>query len=188
MTSLARQRQRRSCRGFSLVEVMISMVILAVGLLAMLALFGQAVATTQWAQEDQIAKQKSREALESVYSARNDASINFNSIQNVANGGIFKDGFQQMFRAGANGVVGTTSDSATLDFVRQPGPDGLMNTGDDLVVPLSNYRRQIQITPVLNPDGTVNPDMRKISVTVQVNTPGRGIRNYTVSGYISRFQ
>lgn len=188
MTHIALRPKHRSCRGFSLVEVMISMVILAVGLLAMLALFGQAVATTQWGQEDQIAKQKAREALESVYAARNDASITFNSIQNVSNGGIFKDNFQPLFRAGANGVVGTTSDTATLDFVQLPGPDGVMNTGDDLIVPLSNYQRQILIQPVFNPDGSLNPDMRKLSVTVQVNTPARGIRNYTVSGYISRFQ
>lgn len=180
--------KKRSCRGFTLIEIMISMVILAVGLLAMLALFGQAVATTQWSQEDQIAKQKAREALESVYAARNDASITFNSIQNVSNGGIFKDGFQQLFKAGPNGVVGTTSDTATLDLVRYPGPDGLMNTADDVIIPLSNYQRQILIQPVLNPDGSLNPDMRKLTVTVQVNTPARGIRNYTVNGYISRFQ
>ena len=188
MTPEALRRKQRSCRGFSLIEVMISMVILAVGLLAMLALFGQAVATTQWSQEDQIAKQKAREALESVYAARNDSSVTFNSIQNVANGGIFKDTFQPLLRAGANGVVGTTADSAVLDFVQYPGPDGLMNTADDLIVPLSNYQRQILIQPVLNPDGTLNPDMRKLTVTVQVNTPARGIRNYTVSGFISRFQ
>jgi len=30
--------------------------------------------------------------------------------------------------------------------------------------------------------------VRQITVTVQVTSPGRAARNYTVTGYISRFQ
>ncbi|HZQ92928.1 MAG TPA: prepilin-type N-terminal cleavage/methylation domain-containing protein [Terriglobales bacterium] len=180
-------KKRRKSLGFTLVEVMMAMVILTVGLLALLALFAQAVATMQVAQEDQIAKQKAREALESVYSARNDTSISYASIQNVSNGGIFKDGFQPLYLPGANGVAGTVSDTSTLDRIITPGNDGLMGTADDVVLPLSNYRRQIAISPVYLADGSVNPNMRKLVVTVQVFSPGRGTRNYSVSGYISRF-
>ncbi len=178
---------KKAARGFTLIEVMISMVILAVGLLAILALFGQAIAVTQQSQEDQIAKQKAREALEGVYSARNDMSLTFNSIQNMSNGGIFKDGFQSLYLPGTNGVPGTSADSTTLDRIIYPGPDGALGTGDDVIVPLSNYRRQILITQMLKPDGSVNPDMRKLAVTVRVATPGRGMRDYTVTGYITRF-
>ena len=179
--------RKQSRRGFTLIEVMIAMVIMTVGLLAILAVFGQAVSVSQWSQEDQIAKQKAREALESVYAARNDTSLTFASIQNVSNGGIFKDGFQTMYLAGSNGVVGTSSDTATLDRIVYPGADGKMGTADDVIVPLTNYQRQILITSVLNPDASVNPDMRSIVVTVRVVTPGRGSRDYSTRAYISRF-
>ena len=184
----------RGERGFTLVEVMISTVVLAIGLLSLAAVFGATISVSQQSLEDQIAKQKAREALEGVYSARNDTALTFDSIRNVADGGIFKDGFVSMYLAcpatgtcSTNGVVGTTSETSTLDRVVYPGPDGLMGTADDRVVPLSNYKRQILITPVLNSDSTTNPDIRKITVTVRVYTAGRGARDYTVNGYISRF-
>lgn len=184
----------RDEQGFTLVEVMISTLILAVGLLSLAAAFGAAISVSQQSLEDQIAKQKAREALEGVYSARNDTALTFDSIRNVADGGIFKDGFVNMYLAcpatgscTTNGVVGTTSETTTLDRVVYPGPDGLIGTADDRIVPLSNYKRQILITPVLNSDGTTNPDIRKITVTVRVYTASRGARDYTVNGYISRF-
>ncbi len=175
-------------RGFTLIEVIFSTVILSIGLLALLALFGRAVAVTQFAQEDQIAKQKAREALEGVYSARNDASLTFDSIQNISNGGVFKDGFQPLYLPGANGIVGTGQDTSTLDRTILPGPDGVLNTGDDKVIPLKNLARQILIEPVSNPDGSINPDLRKVTVTVRVTSPGRGARDYTVRGFISRYR
>lgn len=191
-----KKTDRSACReqGFTLVEVMISTVILAVGLLSIAAVFGAAISVSQQSLEDQIAKQKAREALEGVYSARNDTALTFDSIRNVADGGIFKDGFVSMYLAcpatgtcSTNGVVGTASETSTLDRVVYPGPDGLMGTADDRIIPLSNYKRQILITPVLNSDSTTNPDIRKITVTVRVYTASRGARDYTVNGYISRF-
>ncbi len=174
------------CEGFSLIEVMFATVILAVGLCALLGLFSSAVMATRFTLEDQIAKQKAREALEGVYAARNDSSLSFDSIQNISNGGIFKDGFQTLYLPGTNGIVGTGQDSTTLDRVILPGPDGKLNTSDDRVVPLSNLQRQILISPVAN--GSVNPDLRKVTVTVRIVSPGRGSRDYAVTGYISRFR
>jgi prepilin-type N-terminal cleavage/methylation domain-containing protein len=180
--------QLRRQHGFSLLESMFAVVILAVGLLSLLGLFGQAVAAMKFSQEDLIAKQKAREALEGVYSARNSTSLTFDQIQNISNGGIFKDGFQSLFLPGANGVVGTAQDSTTLDRVVLPGPDGQLNTADDVIMPLTNLQRQVLIEPVLNPDTSVNSDLRHITVTVRVSSPGRGIRDYVVAGYVSRFQ
>ena len=180
-------RSARTSQGFSLIEVMFAIVILGIGLMALLAVFAQAVKATSYAQEDQIAKQKAREALESVYSARNDTSITFDQIKNLSNGGIFKDGFVGLYQAGSNGIVGTGQDTTTPDRMVLPGPDGLVGTGDDIYVNLNKYTRQILIQDVLNPDNSVNPDIRKIAVTVRINSPGRAIRDYTVSGFISRF-
>ncbi len=174
-------------RGFSLIEVMFASVILAIGLLSLLALFAQAISASRYGREDLVARQKAREALENVYAARNDTSVVFNDIQNVSNGGIFKDGFQSLYLAGANGIAGTGQDSTTLDSIVLPGSDGVVGTADDVTVPLVNYRRQILISNLTNADGSTNTDMRRIVVTVRVLSPGRGNRDMVVSGVISRF-
>ena len=173
--------------GFSLIEVMFAVVILSVGLMALLAVFAQAVSAARYSREDLVAKQKAREALESVYAARNDTSIAFADIQNVSNGGIFNDGFQSLYLPGANGIVGTAQDTTTLDRTVLPGPDGKLGTADDVTVPLVNYRRQILITNITNPDGSTNPDLRRLAVTVRVTSPGRPQHDYVVTGFISRY-
>jgi prepilin-type N-terminal cleavage/methylation domain-containing protein len=173
--------------GFSLIEVMFAVVILSVGLMALLAVFAQAVSAARYSREDLVAKQKAREALESVYAARNDTSIAFSDIQNVTNGGIFNDGFQSLYLPGANGIVGTAQDTTTLDRTVLPGPDGKLGTADDVTVPLVNYRRQILLTNITNPDGSTNPDLRRLAVTVRVTSPGRPQHDYVVTGFISRY-
>ena len=92
-----------------------------------------------------------------------------------------------MYLPGANGIVDTAQDTTTLDSMTLPGPDGKLGTSDDLTVPLVNYRRQILITNITNPDGSTNPDLRRIAVTVRVTSPGRPLRDYVVSGFISRY-
>src|SRR5450755_2574717 len=175
--------------GFGLLEAVIAAVILVVGLVSLAGLFGHSLTFLQYTREDLIAKQKAREALEAVYTARNDSTIGFAGIQNVSGGGIFLDGFQPLFLAGGNGIVGTQGQSVILDRQVLPGPDGILGTADDEILPLSNFQRQIQITPLIDSTGNVSPDIRQISVTVQVTSPGRAAaRNYTVTGYISRFQ
>jgi hypothetical protein len=174
--------------GFGLIEATMASAILVVGLAALAGLFGQSLTFLLYTREDLIAKQKAREALESVYSARNDATVGFAGIQNTNNGGIFLNGFQPLFQAGPNGIVGTVGQSGVLDREILPGKDGILGTADDVIVPLSNFQRQILIQPLIDAAGNISPDIRQISVTVQVTSPGRGSRNYTVTGYISRFQ
>ena len=83
--------------GFSLVEVLFAAVILMVGLLSMVAVFGYAVAATQTVQEDQIAKQKAQELLENIFTARDTQQITFAQIANTR---------RRSFRAGLQSVVG----------------------------------------------------------------------------------
>jgi hypothetical protein len=184
----ATMRVRIRQMGFGLIEAMIAAIVLIVGLAALGGLFAQSLTNLQFTREDLIAKQKAREALESVYSARNDATIGFAGIQNTNNGGIFLTGFQPLFLAGPNGIVGTTGQSSILDRQVLPGPDGIIGTADDVILPLNNFQRQILIQPLFDANGNVSPDIRQISVTVQVTSVQRGTRNYTVTGYISRFQ
>src|ERR1700738_4964264 len=168
--------------GFGLIEAMLASVILVVGLAGLAGLFGQSLTFLVYTREDLIAKQKAREALESVYSARNDASVGFAGIQNINFGGIFLNGFQPLFLAGPNGIVGTVGQSVILDRQILAGPDGILGTADDIIIPLSNFQRQILIQPLIDSTGNVSPDIRQISVTVQVTSPTRARRNYAVTG------
>ena len=70
--------------GFSLLEVMISMVILTVGLVSLLGVFGLAMATTQTSQQNMIAKQLANEAYESIVTARNSSQLSWSQIQNTS--------------------------------------------------------------------------------------------------------
>jgi type II secretory pathway pseudopilin PulG len=184
----ARTRIPSRQAGFGLIEAMISSVILIVGLAALAGLFAQSLTFLQYTREDLVAKQKAREALEAVYTARNDGTIGWAGIQNTNRGGIFLGGFQPLFLPGPNGIVGTAGQTAILDRQILPGPDGILGTADDQIIPLNNFQRQILIEPLIDATGNTSPDIRKITVTVQVNSVQRGIRNYTVIGYISRFQ
>ncbi len=189
------RKSRKDARGFSLIEVMIAIVILMVGLSALMALFAKALGAVQSSQDAQIARQKARETLESIYAARNDQSISFDQLQNVSAGGIFTDGFNTMYLAGSNGIPGTSSDTTIIDRVILPGKNGVVDTvpnaatptGDDVFYPLSNFQRQILISPVSN-GGTVNLFMRKITVTIRINAGGANAVDFVTSGYISSSQ
>jgi len=178
-------------RGFSLLEVVISMSILTIGLVSLAGVFGLAMASTQESQEDMIAKQLANEAVESIITARNTAQVTWDSIQNVSDGGIFVNGFQQAYKPAGDGIIGTADDIAGAQYITitEPGPDGVYGTADDIFLPLSNYRRQIQIQPVTDANGNVVASLRAINVTVQYNTPRTRIpKNYVLTSFISQFR
>jgi len=177
--------------GFSLLEVVISMAVLTIALVSLLGVFGLALATTQGTQEDMIAKQLANEALESIVTARNTAQLAWSSIQNVSNGGLFLDGYQQIYQAGPDGITGTADDIATgtLQTLVSPGPDGIYGTPDDVNQPLNGYQRQIQILPVVDNNGQIVATLRSINVTVQYNTPGsRAPKTYVLNSLISQYR
>lgn len=190
-------------RGFSLIEVLFSVVILMVGLLAMVAVFGLALATTQSVQEDQIAKQKAQELMENIFTARDTQQITFAQIANTPTG-IFVQGFNPLLDTGPDGLAGTGDDIAFnpavtgcpaainptgVECIKLPGPDGMLGTSDDTYMVLGNFQRQIQILNWLNPDGTTNPNLKQIVVTVQYTRPGSAQpRTYTVNALISAFR
>src|ERR1700678_3576305 len=113
-------------RGFSLIEVVISMAILTVGLVSLLGVFGIAMAATQTSQQDMIAKQLANEAYESIVTARNTTQITWDDIQNqgsttctvtgASSCGIFASPtaplpmYQAVTTGTYAGILGTTSD------------------------------------------------------------------------------
>lgn len=185
--------------GFTLIETMIAIAVMTIAIVSLLAAFGTAVAATQNAQENLIARQKALETMESIYTARNTQQISFSQIANIVNGGIFTSGATQLLSAGPDGLVNTADDvpypatgvcPAGPECITLPGPDGVLGTADDKPLNLSNFRRQIQIDPVLESDGvTINPNLKQITVTVSYYTGGSPIpRAYTVNALISAFR
>lgn len=182
--------------GFSLIEVIISICIVMIALLALVGTFAAAVASTSSAQEDLVAKQKAMEAIESIYTARNTQQLGFASIANInAAGGIFKLGYQPLMAAGPDGLAGTNDDTnypgcpGGVECINLPGADGVLGTSDDQQMSLANFQRQITITPLLLPDGTPNQNLKQVQIDVQYTKPGTSKpRTYTSVAYISSYR
>jgi len=190
-------------RGFTLIEVMIAIVIMTIGILAVMASFGTAIAATESAQEDLIARHKALDAMESIYTARNSQQLPFSAINNVAAGGIFLPGALPLLCAGPDGLVGTGDDVACtapdtgaacpppgVECLILPGPDGILGEGppnDDVTQSLSNFTRSITFSQVTLPSGNINANLIAVNITVAYTKPGWPKRSYTVNGLISSY-
>src|SRR5438093_12019869 len=119
-----RWKQRNGSEGFSLVEFMVAMVVMLIGLVGMLGLFTHGLFAMKFGDNSLIAKEKAREALESIFTARNTQQVTFSQIKNVSNGGIFLNGFQSLKIPGNDGIAGTADDGA-IETMASPGPDGV---------------------------------------------------------------
>lgn len=157
-----RRSQASGQRGFTLIETMIAIAVMTIGIVSLLAVFGTAVTVTQFGQENLIARQKALQAMESIYTARNTQQITFAQIANISSGGIFTNGPTQLLAAGPDGLVNTADDvnfpatgpcPAGPECLVLPGPDGILGTADDKAMSLANFTRQIQIGTVLETDG-----------------------------------
>jgi prepilin-type N-terminal cleavage/methylation domain-containing protein len=175
-------------QGFTLIEVLIAMLILTIGLLSLLGVITLGVTTVAASSPMLIAREKAREAVESVHTARDTGELAWNRVNNVANGGVFLAGMQDVKLPGPDGLVNTTDDT-TIEEIRNPGIDGILGNTDDVVTQLSNnlFQREIAIT-TLNQDGTtaVNPNLRQITVNVRYRVLG-GWRTYSLTTYISNY-
>jgi len=70
----------------------------------------------------------------------------------------------------------------------QTDPNSASPTGDDVLVPLSNFQRQIAISPVKDKDNNNNPFMQKVTVTIRINPGSIYQHDYETTGYISSSQ
>ena len=196
-----RNSKESGASGFSLIEVMISIALLTVGMLSMLSVFGVAVKATQTSQEDLIARQLASEAIESVYTARNTSQLAWTAIQNVSNGGVFVNGFQNITCAGPDGLDGTADDTTCVPTtamgapcpggircLSEPGKDGIVGTADDQIVSLANFTRQIVITPMTDVNGNVIPTLNSVAVTINYTTSSnKQPKSYVITEYVSSY-
>jgi len=192
-----RKHSRES--GFTLLEVLAAIAVMTIGMLALMASFATAISATASSQEDLIARHKALDAMESIYTARNSQQIPFAAINNVANGGIFLSGAQQLRCAGPDGIGGTADDVACtapdtgaacpggVECLVLPGPDGVLGTADDVTQSLSNFTRTITFNQVLLPTGAVNANLIAVTISVSYIKPGWPARTYTVNGLISSY-
>lgn len=182
----------RSDAGFSLVEVVFAMGILLVGLFGLAQVFYMGLNIAATSTPNLVAREKAREAIESVHTARDTHTILWAQIRNAdppavcpdgttpSGGGEFVNGEIAMEAPGPDGLVSTADDTGQEST---PGPDNMLGTSDD--VPLIGYTRQIDICDV---DG--NPDLRQIIVTIRYdgsNAFGSRRREYRLVTFISRF-
>jgi prepilin-type N-terminal cleavage/methylation domain-containing protein len=185
------RRSKNGQQGFTLLETMISMVILTVGLVALLGVVGMALSATQTSQEDMIAKKLAQETVETIYTARNTANITWSQVQNVGTTGLFVTGFLPILNPGPDGLYGTVADGAApAQVLRLAGPDGIYNTSDDVLMPLTNFQRSIAIADVPNPATGANyNNLRKLTVTIQYSTPQFKLpKQYVLTSFISQYR
>jgi prepilin-type N-terminal cleavage/methylation domain-containing protein len=190
---------RAAQRGFTLIETMIAIAIMGIGILTLIAAFGAAVGAAQDAEENLIARQKTLQAMESIYTARNTQQVTFAQVANIASGGIFTNGPTPLWAAGPDGLVNTADDlpyaasgpcPAGPECVVLPGPDGILGTADDVGMSLANFTRQIQINSVLEADGvTIDPNLKQVAVTVTYTSGTSTVpHTYQVNALISAFR
>lgn len=189
--------RQRDDSGFTLLEVMIATLVLTIGLLSVAYGVGVGLGVVQTSNEETVAREKAREAMEDVFTARDTGGITFTQICNVAPGTpcIFINGFEPMYTPGPDGIVNTADDGTEtplppgcgaapcIETLDTPGPDGILGTADDVYVPLLNFSRQIQVSVVPG-----QPNLLQITVTISYTTktglPGPPV---VVTAFISAY-
>jgi len=161
-------------RGFTLLEVLIALAVLVVGLMSLAYGIGIGLAVVQMSTMDTIAREKAREAMEDVFTARDTSTIQFAQICNIpATGGnpnncLFVNGYTPMNTTDSQGLVNTTAaTNLSLEQYTTPGSDGVLGTADDVTYNLTGFQRSIQVTSVSSSDGyTV---LAQVTVTILYN-------------------
>jgi prepilin-type N-terminal cleavage/methylation domain-containing protein len=186
--------------GFSLVEVMIAMSLLATGLLSLAGVFILGLNQLAGSSAALIAREKARETVESVHTARDTRVIRWCQIYNVGSArnaacaneaaGVFVAGMQPLRSPGPDGLVNTADDEGLEEAV-SPGPDNVLGNSDDVRTQLVNYRREIEITEIVT-NGAANPNLRRLRVRIRFGTLVRNgsgelepARVYELTTYIS---
>jgi type II secretory pathway pseudopilin PulG len=190
------QAELKQAQGFSLIEVLVATIVLTVGLLSLVGVAAVGVQRVAQSSPMLIAREEAREAIESVHTARDTGEITWAKINNTtaAVPGVFLAGPQPLKIAGPDGLLNTADDGA-IETIRTAGPDNILNNADDVITTLTNYTREIAITP-MNCDagdppicggaGVVNKNLRQIVVTVKYEVNGIW-QTYAITTYISSF-
>ena len=175
------ERRRNGEAGFSIIETVIAMAILATGLLSLAGVFAMGLRNLAGSSSNLIAREKAREAVESVHTARDTRVIVFAQIKNVSQGGVFVNGPTPLRRPGLDGLVNTADDVvAGLETMLGTGPDNKVGTSDDVETPMTTFTREIQISELV----PLNPMLRQVRVIITYQV-GSATRTYTLTTFVS---
>ncbi len=177
--------------GFSLLEVVVAMSLLLIGLLGLAQVFYVGMSLVGTSSPNLVAREKAREAIESVHTARDTHTITWAEIRNedapvcgaglVANGGgAFSNGDLTLRAAGPDGLVNTEDDTGVE---ASPGPDNILGNRDDVM--MTGFTRQVEICDIAGNDA-----LRQIVVTIRYKGSGaigEARREYRLTTYISKF-
>ena len=104
---------------------MIALGVLTTGVLGAAGVLAAGMQNLSSSPADVIVTQKAAQAIEAVFSARDSHKLTWAQIRNVngrgSDGGIFLDGPQPLKLAGADGLVNTADDTATVETVDAAG-------------------------------------------------------------------
>jgi len=175
-----------SSKGFSLAETVIALGVLTTGILGAAGVLATGMQNLSSSPADVVTTQKAAEAIEAVFSARQSGKLTWAQIKNVqgasgTDGGVFLDNLQLLKLPGNDGLV-NTADDTTVETVRLPGVDQQLNTPDDQVMPLSTFKRGIEIRDLPGENG----QLRSIVVTITY-TNGPTTRTYVLTTYMSAY-
>lgn len=178
---------RASSSGFSLLEVVFAIGILAVAILGMAGVIVGGMRQLKSSPASVVAAQKAAQAVEAVFAARDSHTLPWDRVRNVDgesgdDGGVFLDGERPLTTAGADGLVNTADDPQTIETSVTPGADHIIGTADDGQQTLDGFTREIRIRDVPNEDGRLR------SITVTITFPsGTTHETYTITTYISSY-
>jgi hypothetical protein len=177
-------------RGSTLLEALIALIILSVGLMGLAQVFALGVSQSSTAGAALIAREKAREAVESVHTARDTKVITWAQIRNVSQGGIFVDGATPLRSPGPDNMVNTADDCVstgpscphTIESLMAPGADGRIGTADDVLTPLTDFTRQIAIDDVQG-----SPALRRVTITITYRVGRLQPPPYTLVTFVSAY-
>jgi prepilin-type N-terminal cleavage/methylation domain-containing protein len=188
--------RRRNQAGFTLIETMIATLVLSIGLLGLAGILAQGLAYMNVSQYEYIAQQKASEAIESIFTARDQGQLTWTTICNVSStvctGGIFLTGALPLCDPNTDGILGTSDDyvsgscpdAAHTDSVLLPNTTTGVFGATPARIPLTNFgfTRTITISSV---SGV--PNLRTIQVTIAYRVGRWPSMSYTLTSAISNF-
>jgi len=162
--------------GVTILEMAIATLVLSVGLFALAASIGYAIAVSNKGRNLTNTKLVAVSMLEQMETLRNTGRLTFGQIANV---GAIPSGEPQNFGGFPNGFQPVSIN---------PGPDGIFGTSDDLIDPSTNQpqptwamsgcSREIVIT-------NLSSTLKRVQVTVQYQDSGGQTRNLVAVSYLN---
>jgi prepilin-type N-terminal cleavage/methylation domain-containing protein len=178
---LKKSKRHAGQKGFTYVEVIISMVILTVGILGAMSALTYSLIYMQIAEKRTQAKQIAGATLETIFAVRDIQSTDgigidgWDYVQNKVgnNNGIFLTGWTPVRQSsGTDGIYGTADDACDVG----------QNCSTSAVI--NGYERQIEIKDIIE-NGSSVILKRRINVTVRYRVNGNNYYTETVSTIIA---